>query len=112
MGSQVDLLKYRIIANSVTCLGFYALGKRWIDSVDERYFGELNRFRGQKSMRLQDSIDYVDRLFLVKQLLKFRMLLCVFFFSQLYCIMKAVFFYSLNRNNPTGECLSLTGVVR
>ena len=116
MDLQVGFLKYRIAISLGASFCFFALGKLWIDGVDARYFGELGRFRGPKGQHVRDSIGYVDRLFLVKQLLKFRMLIYVFFFSQLYGNTKALFFYYLNFENPLQgpddpKCLSLTALV-
>lgn len=79
--------------------------------MDYKYFQELHNFKGSKGMKLRDSMEYIDKLFLIKQLLKFRMLLYIFFFSQLYTYLKGIFFYLLNANSPTDACLFLYGSV-
>jgi hypothetical protein len=92
---------------------FFGIGKNWIDFVDKKFFGDLHNYKGSsKGLRLKDSMAYVDKLFLIKQLLKFRMLLYIFFFSQIYTYMKGIFSYLLNSGKQSTACLMLYGSVR
>lgn len=102
---------WRTILGLPMIVFFFFIGRNWIDFVDYKYFQELHNFKGSKGMKLRDSMEYIDKLFLIKQLLKFRMLLYIFFFSQLYTYLKGIFFYLLNANSPTDACLFLYGSV-
>lgn len=83
-----------------------------IGLVEQKYFSRLLRFQPNGRANFRDSMACVDKLFLMKQLFKFKILLYLFFLAQLYATMKSLFFYVLNMNSPTSSCLMLYGEVR
>lgn len=64
-----------------------------------------------KNTSSPETIVFVDKSYLLKQLHRFKLLILIYFFSQLYSIIKNLFFVLLN--NDYGEnnriCLSLYG---
>lgn len=75
--------------------------------MDSKYFGDINSYKSTRGLQFNESISYIDKLFLIKQLLKFRILLYLFLFSQMYFYIKGFFLYQLNANFGQPETLQL-----
>lgn len=69
------------------------------------------RFQKTNTVNTPESIVFVDRSYLLKQLHRFKLLILIYFFSQLYSIIKNVFFVLLNSSHDENNhiCLSLYG---
>ncbi len=104
-----------ILGRSIACLILngllFTVGKRWVDFVDQKFFGKLMKFRADGRSKLKQSMVCVDKLFLMQQLLKVRILLYLFFFSQIYTNVKGLFFYFINLGKDSDSCLMLYGQV-
>lgn len=104
-----------ILGSSICSLIFngliFAIGKRWVDFVDHKFFGKLMKFSPTAKTKLKESMVCVDKLFLMQQLLKFRILLFLFFLSQIYMSAKGLFFYFLNIGKTSESCLMVYGQV-
>lgn len=79
--------------------------------MQKKYLANLSSFARTNSFRVREPVEYVDQLFVLKQLLRFKMLLYLFLFSQIYDTAKAMFFYQLNVENTNGMTLRLYGEV-
>ena len=90
---------------------FFFTGLNWINKIQTKYMMTLNSFAKTASFQMTEKHEFKDQLFVLKQILKFKILLFLFFFSQVYDCVKAGFFYALNIDEPTGIQLRLYGMV-
>lgn len=102
---------HRTVGSILLTFVFFYCGRAWINGIQSKYLSNLASFVQTKSFRVKEHFEYVDQLFVLKQLLRFKILLYLFFFSQIYESAKAIFFYSLNFKNETGVVLRLYGQV-
>ena len=104
-------LQIKILTCTISILTFLYLANSWINSIINNCFSELSKSKKKNS---KNSLTFINKNNLIKRLLQFKILLYVFFFAQIYNIIKTLFFYFLNQNyekqNPQDKiCLSLYG---
>ena len=89
---------------------FVVMANRWINLLVGRFFGELSKEKFDKSLSSPDALVPFNKNYLLEQLYRFKLLILIYFFSQLYTILKNMFFVLLNKDYiENGTCLSLYG---
>lgn len=88
---------------------FFAFGLAEVNSVQAASLKKLSNCVKQDSFGEKQNLDYQDQTYVVKQLLRFKVLLYLFFFSQFYDVIKAVFVYGLNLEANMNFALRLYG---
>ena len=104
-------LETKIIVGTISIFTFLILANAWINKLIDNCFSELGK---EKKKNFKNSLTFINKNNLIKRLLQFKILVYVYFFAQIYNIIKTVFFYFLNQNYDSENyedkvCLSLYG---
>jgi hypothetical protein len=107
---NIFFFEIKIILGTISIFVFLFLSNSWIQNLIDDCFAELNK-NVKKENRNTNTLIFINKNNLIKRLLKFKILVYVYFFAQIYNLIKAVFYSLLNKNayNNDNVCLSLYG---
>lgn len=109
MALKVDFLLEKTLVSVAVSVLFFLVGRAWINSIQAQILRSLSSFAKSSSYQVKEQGDFVDQLFVLKQLLRFKILLYLFFFSQVYDAVKSGFVYVLNLQSGLDYPLKIFG---
>ena len=93
-------IQIEILINLICIFIFLYIANSWVNSLIRKYFSEFN-------IKKNNELRFVNKHSLLERLLKFRLLIFIYFFLTNYYTMKIIFFYFLNFGNDFSICFNL-----